>query len=187
MAKRPGLDKAIIAQAAGEVADQIGFDDLTLSGVADQLGVRTPSLYNHIEGLDGLRRELSLLGMNELNRRLQRAALGKSKDEALTSMLQAYRVFAKGRPGVYVATLHSPEIDDLQIQSASQAIIDTVLMVLEPYKLNYDEAMHVIRGFRTIGHGFASLEVAGAFGMDLAVDESYQRLITAFLRGLDSR
>lgn len=187
MAKRPGLDKAVIAQAAGEVADQVGFDAFTLSGVAEHLGVRTPSLYNHIEGLDGLRRELSLLGMNELNRRLQRAGLGKSKDEALTSMLHAYRVFVKERPGVYEATVHAPETDDVQIQSASQAIIDTVLMVLEPYQLNHDEAIHVIRGFRTIGHGFASLEAAGAFGMDLAVDESYQRLITAFLRGLESR
>lgn len=187
MVKRPGLDKAIIAQAAGELVDQIGLDNLTLSGVADHLGVRTPSLYNHIEGLDGLRRELSLLGMNELNRRLQRAALGKSKDEAMESMLQAYRVFAKERPGVYAATLRAPGTDDLQVQAASQAIMDTVLLVLEGYKLSYDEAVHVIRGFRTIGHGFVSLEVAGAFGIDLDTDESYERLITSFLRGLNGQ
>lgn len=183
MIKRPGLDKAVIAQAAGQLADEIGFGELTLSRVAVHLSVRTPSLYNHIEGLEGLRRELSLLGMNELNRGLQRAAIGKSKHEALASMLQAYRVYAKERPGVYAATLRAPEQDDLQVQSAAQAIVDTVLTVLEPYELGYDEAMHVIRGFRAIAHGFASLEVAGAFGIDLETDESYQQLVSAFLRG----
>ncbi|GMA65996.1 TetR/AcrR family transcriptional regulator [Alicyclobacillus fastidiosus] len=186
MAKRPGLDRAIVAQAAGELADQIGFNNITLSGVADHLGVKTPSLYNHIEGLDGLRRELSLVGLNALNHRLQRAALGRSRDDALISMLQAYRTFAKERPGVYVATLHAPDPGDFQIKSASQVIIDTLLTVLEPYQLNDDEAVYVIRGFRAIGHRFASLEMAGAFGIDLEMDESYQRLIKAFLRGLDS-
>jgi AcrR family transcriptional regulator len=184
VAKRPGLDRSIIAQAAAELADEIGFDKLTLSGVAEHLGVRTPSLYNHVEGLDGLRRELFLLGVNELNMRLQRAALGKSKDEALSSMLMAYRVFAKERPGVYAATIHLPATDDLRIQSASKVIIDALLTVLEPYQLTYDEAIHAIRAFRTIGHGFTSLEVAGAFEMEQETDESYRRLITAFLRGL---
>lgn len=186
MASRPGLNRAIIAQAAGELADQIGLDKLTLSAVALHLGVRTPSLYNHVEGLEGLRRELSLLGMIELDRRLRRAALGKSCDDALDSMLHAYRAFAKERPGVYESTLHAPVPDDLQIQVASQAIVDTVLTVLEPYKLNHDDAIHVVRGFRAIGHGFATLEAAGAFGIDLETDDSYRRLISAFLRGLDS-
>lgn len=186
MGKRPGLSKSVVTQAAGELADQIGLDGLTLSGVADHLGVRTPSLYNHVEGLDGLRRELSLFGMNDLNTRLQRAALGKSKDEALASMLQAYRAFAKERPGVYAATVRAPQQDDVQIQSAAEGILNTVMTVLEPYNLNHDQAVHVVRGFRTIGHGFASLEAAGAFGMNLETDESYRRLIDAFLRGMNS-
>lgn len=184
MATRPGLSKDTIVRAAGELADEIGLDKLTLSTVADHLGVRTPSLYNHIEGLNGLRRELSLLGMLELDRRLQRAALGKSCEDALGSMLHAYRAFAKERPGVYEATLHAPSPDDLQIQAASLAIIDTVLTVLQPYQLNHDDAIHVVRGFRAIGHGFASLEVAGGFGIALETDESYQRLISTFLRGM---
>ncbi|ATY84014.1 TetR family transcriptional regulator [Kyrpidia spormannii] len=184
MAKKPRLDKVMITQAAGELADQIGLEKLTLSAVADHLKVRAPSLYNHIEGLDGLLRELSLLGMKELNRRLERAALGKSRADALASMLLAYRAFAKERPGVYTATLRAPKQGDSEVQSASQAIIETVLTVLRPCALSDQEAIHVIRGFRAIGHGFASLELEGGFGMDLSTDESYQRLIAMFLRSV---
>jgi Tetracyclin repressor-like, C-terminal domain len=121
-----------------------------------------------------------------LDRRLRRAALGKSYDDAIDLMLPAYREFAKERPAVYEATLHAPAANDLQIQSASQAIVDTVLTVLESYNLNHDDAIHVVRGFRAIGHGFATLEVTGAFGIALETDVSYRRLITAFLRGLNS-
>ncbi|WAH36241.1 TetR/AcrR family transcriptional regulator [Alicyclobacillus dauci] len=185
MASRPGLNKMIIVNAAGELADEIGLDKLTLSLVADRLGVRTPSLYNHIEGLDGLKRELSLLGLHELDRCMQRAAIGKAGHDAIASMLHAYRAFAKERPGVYESTLRAPAPDDLEVESASKAIIDTVLTVLKPYQLKSDDAIHVVRAFRAIGHGFATLEGAGAFGIPLEHDESYQRLISTFLSGLD--
>lgn len=187
MAPRPGLNRTIIAQAAGELADQIGLEQLTLSLVANHLGVRSPSLYNHIEGLSGLRRELSLLGLNELDRRLQRAALGKAGDEAIRAMLHAYRAFAKERPGVYNATLQVPAEADEPLKSAAQAMIDTVLTVLEPYQLKPEDAIHIVRGFRAIGHGFATLEIANAFGMPVEQDESYQRLVTTFLLGLNRR
>ncbi|GMA62675.1 TetR/AcrR family transcriptional regulator [Alicyclobacillus fastidiosus] len=158
MASRPGVNRTIIAQTAGELADQIGLEKLTLSLVASHLGVRTPSLYNHIEGLDDLRRELSLHGMQELDRRLQRAALGKAGDQAVCAMLQAYRAFAKERPGVYASTLHAPGNDDEPLRSASQAIIDTVLTVLKPYNLNPDDAIHIVRGFVQLVMGLRHLK-----------------------------
>ncbi|MHB1627949.1 MAG: TetR/AcrR family transcriptional regulator [Bacilli bacterium] len=108
MPSRPGLDRASIVEAAGNLADEAGLDRLTLSGLAGRLGVRTPSLYNHIDGLDGLRHELALSGIQELNRHLERAAIGKESDKALESMLCAYRTFAHERPGVYGAILRAP-------------------------------------------------------------------------------
>ncbi|MCF8567628.1 WHG domain-containing protein [Alicyclobacillus tolerans] len=66
--------------------------------------------------------------------------------------------------------MRAPEPIDMQIQTASQEIIETLLTVLEPYKLSYDEAVHVIRGFRAIAHGFASLEMSGVFGIVLRLE-----------------
>lgn len=186
LARRPGITKSRVVEAAGEMADRIGYDSLTFSGVAEELGIRTPSLYNHIDGLDALRGEISLLGIRDLDRRLQRAALGKARGDALRAMLHAYRAFAKERPGVYAATLRAPDGADERLQSAADGIVETVLTVLEPFGLTSDEAIHAVRGFRAIAHGFASLEAVGAFAMALDVDESYERLIEGFLRGLDS-
>ncbi len=184
MVARAGLDRMSVVLTAARLADEVGFENVTLAAVASRLGVRIPSLYNHVKGLPGLRRELALYGIRELNKRLQGAAIGKESDKAIESMLYAYRSFVRERPGLYQATLHAPDPQDREVQEASQAIIETVLTVLEPFHFKYEDALHVVRGFRSVAHGFVSLEAAGGFGLSLDTDESYRRLISVFLRGL---
>ncbi|MCL6443577.1 MAG: WHG domain-containing protein [Alicyclobacillus sp.] len=103
---------------------------------------------------------------------------GKSGSVVKPSKAKERGVEHPHRPG------HAPASSDLQMQAASQAVIDTVLTVLQPYKLSSEDTIHVIRGFRAIGHGFATLELAGAFGIDVDTNQSYERLISAFLHGL---
>jgi hypothetical protein len=86
--------------------------------------------------------------------------------------------------GVYAATVRAPAPEDAELQHVSQAIIEVVLVVLEPYGLDGEAAIHAVRGFRSIAHGFATLELAGGFGMPLDRDESFLRLLRAFIAGL---
>ena len=60
MARRPGLDRDAVVRAAVELLDSEGAGTLSLGRVADRLGVQTPSLYNHVEGMPGLLRQLAL-------------------------------------------------------------------------------------------------------------------------------
>lgn len=48
-----------------------------------------------------------------------------------------------------------------------------------------EEAIHAARGLRSVAHGFATLEEGGGFGMDVDADESFRRLVRAFVDGLD--
>lgn len=184
MAPKTKLSKAFIVETAGLLADEIGFAEITLLEVAKRLGVKPPSLYNHIDNIGQLRRALALLGLHDLGRRLEKAAVGKADTEAMRAMLEAYRAFAKDRPGLYAATLRAPHADDEEHHALSEKIVGTVLTVLEPFHFTTDEAMHAVRGFRAVGHGFVSLENAGAFGMPLACDESYRRLVSMFIDGV---
>jgi AcrR family transcriptional regulator len=169
---------------AAALADAHGLDQLALAHVAAQLGVRLPSLYNHVDGLPGLRRELALLGLREFLDRISRAAIGKTGDEAVMAVAQAYRRFVLDRPGLYAATVPATAPDDQALQQASQAILDVILAVLAPYGLTEQAAIHAVRGLRSITHGFATLELAGGFGMPLDRDESFCLLIYAYVAGL---
>jgi len=48
------LSREIIARAALEVVDESGADGLTMRALADRLGVKAASLYNHVTGKDEL-------------------------------------------------------------------------------------------------------------------------------------
>lgn len=190
MSPRVGLSRASVVEAAADLADEVGLEGVTLARLASRLGVRTPSLYNHIDGLDDLRRELALAGTRELGERLGRAAVGKSGEAAVVALAGAYRAFVAERPGLYAATVRSFRLSDPadeERRTAEGEVLGVVLDALSGYGLRGDDAVHAARGLRSVVHGFATLEAAGGFGMALDADESFRRLVAAFVEGLKKK
>ncbi len=186
MAKRVGIDRDAVVRAAAKIADDEGWDALTLARVAGKLRVRSPSLYNHVGGLEALRRELKLLVMRELNTALTRATIGKSRDDAVRALAAAYRAFVKRHPGTYAATMVAAPKNDPAVEAAAGHIVETCLSVLSGYGLDRREGIHAIRAMRSAVHGFAALEIAGGFGIPLDVDKSFDWLVSSLLKGLSS-
>lgn len=182
---RAGLDRDAVLAAAVAIADAEGLDALTLAGLARALGIRTPSLYNHVPSLGALQRDLALAGLREANARMIRAAVGVAREAALVAVGLAYRDFARERPGLYAASLRAAPADDAELQKAGEEVVATVLAVLAGYGLSGDDALHAARGLRAIIHGFVSLEAAGGFGLALDLKESLTRLLEAFGKGLE--
>jgi AcrR family transcriptional regulator len=185
---RAGLTRARVVEAAGALADEVGLEELSLVDLAERLGVRKPSLYNHVAGIGDLRRELALVGLRELGRSLSRAAAGKAGDEGLFALAEAYRAFVKQRPGLYEATVRSYRLsdpDNPDLGAAESEALEPVLAVLASCGIRgAEEAIHAARGLRSVAHGFATLEVAGGFGISLDSNESFRRLVRAYAAGL---
>lgn len=179
---RAGLNTRRVVEEAAEVADEVGWERLSLATVAERLGVKLPSLYKHIASLDALRTEVSVLGVGELADVLTDAVLGKSGSDALVAIADAYRGFAKAHPGRYAATLAAPRADHDEHVAAAERALRVVGATLEGYGLAGDDAVDATRALRAALHGFASLEGAGGFGLPVDVDRSYRRLV----RGLDA-
>ena len=99
-----GLDKKTIIEAAANMADERGIANVTLKVLATELGVKSPSLYKHFSGgLDELNKELMLYGWRLLEADITRAAIGKSKDNAVRAICLAYREFVAKHKGVFEA------------------------------------------------------------------------------------
>lgn len=190
MAPRAGLDREIVIQAAAELADRDGLDKLSIATLARALGVKAPSLYNHVDGLPGLQRALALRGIQALTDRLLRAGVGKSGPEALRALAHAYRCFILEHPGLYAATVRSPygqEPPDPELDRAAREPVEVVLAALAAYNFDKTEALHAVRGLRSLVHGFATLELAGGFGIPLSVEESFNDLVERYLQGLGGK
>ena len=57
--------------------------------MAAAAGVRTPSLYDHVESLDDVRRRVALLALRDLADALRDAAVGRAGDDALAATADA--------------------------------------------------------------------------------------------------
>ena len=183
---RAGLTPAVVADTAALLADEAGWEQLTLAAVATRLGVRQPSLYKHVASLAALRRAVSLLAVTELGERLVRAVAGRSGSDALRHLADAYRTYAHAHPGRYAASVVAPAPGDERHAQVGEAIIATLAAVLRSYRIgdgpSDESVLHAIRALRAMLHGFVALEAAGGFALALDLDESYRRLVD----GLDA-
>lgn len=169
---------------AARIADQVGYDRLTLAAVAKRFGVAVPSLYKHVDGLEGLRRQLAAQSIAELGDRLSEAVAGAERP--LPALATAYREYARSHPGRYAATLHAPDRSNPEAMAASQTVLETVFGVLADYGLKGVDAVDATRALRSALHGFVTLETVGGFGMPQDIDRSFERLIDLFDEALSN-
>lgn len=177
---RAGLDPAAVVGVAAELADRDGLAALTLARLAATLGVRSPSLYVHVDGLDDLRRRIATLGAVELAAALREATIGVSGADAVVALAARYREWALSHPGRYAALQRAGNADD----PAAAEVVGTVFAALRGYGLEGGEVVHHTRAIRAALHGFVLLEAGGGFGIDLDVDESFERLVAMLIAGL---
>ena len=187
MTRKDPLDKTGVVRAAAEILNREGLEALTLGHVADSLGIRSPSLYNHVDGLPGLLRELARLNVNLLAARLESAAIGQSGAAGLLAVAQAYRAYIKENPGLYLSSLRASgkqDIPDPEQLAGEERAVRVVLVMFASLGLSGVDAIHAARGLRSAVHGFATLEIAGGFGLPVDLDESFARLIGLIVMGL---
>jgi len=174
---RAGLSQERVVDQAGQMADEVGLSQLTLAALAGSLGIRQPSLYKHIDSMAGLRRSISIRGKTELAAVLSRAAVGRSRDDAIGSMAAAYRTWAAVHPGRYEAAQRAPQPGDAEDEAASRAVVEVCSDVLAGYDLRGDDAIDAIRALRSALHGFVTLEMTGGFGLPVDIGRSFARLV----------
>ena len=183
---RAGLSEDRVVVEAERIADEVGLSRLTLAALAESLGVRQPSLYKHIDGMDALQRSIAVRAKTELGEVLGRAAVGKAGDDAIRALSTAYRRWALEHPGRYSATVRAPQPGDTDDEAASAAVVGVVFDVLAGYDLHGIDAIDATRALRSMLHGFIALESSGGFGLPVDVDRSFERLVDGLVVALTS-
>jgi len=189
--KRARWNRASVVERAGDLADQEGLDALTLTRLAEVLGIRPPSLFNHVDSLGGLIRDLAVDAMGRLADQLEaKLAEPHSPEQGLLGMMDDYRSFVHAHPGRYGATLAAPAalaVEDPTFASVESRFMELGLRLAGEFGLKGDDAVHTLRAWRAIAHGFSNLERNQGFGIPLDCDESYRRAVAALTPPRDSK
>ncbi|MCP3996393.1 MAG: TetR/AcrR family transcriptional regulator [bacterium] len=185
MGKKLGLTLQDVIMAAAEIADKNGLEAASLRAVADELGIKTPSLYNHVNGLAGLRRELALYGAKHLAEVVTGARGEGEPVELVRRSAHAYRRFALKHQGLYQAMFPAPRPgEDDELYEAMAAPVATLTATLVDAGIDEGETVHVIRALRAVVHGFIDLETKDGFGMPIDVDVSFEKAVDTVLSGV---
>jgi AcrR family transcriptional regulator len=178
MGRKLGLTLEQVIEAAADIADRDGLDALSLASVASTLGVRSPSLYNHVEGLTGLRRQLSIHASSLLTAELTDSIEGLESTQALRAIAEQLRSFAHRHPGLYDTFLPAPTPrQDPEVAAALAQPISVVGPVLAGMGVDPTSVIPLIRALRASVHGFVDLELHGGFGLPDDIDNSFTTTI----------
>lgn len=182
---RAGLDAAVVTAEAAVLVDEIGLGNLTMNVVAERLGVKAPSLYKHVDGLDDLTCRVAVLAATELGDDLRGAMQGRAGREALEAAAQTVRRFVQQHPGRYAATIGvRPFGQDDPLVIALERTLGSFAAALRGYRLKAAEEIHALRMFRSVLHGFATLESSGGFQYGTDIDASFEWMVDFIDRGL---
>jgi AcrR family transcriptional regulator len=185
LSARVGLNRRTVVEAAVEILEEgTAVDAVTLAAVAERLGVRTQSLYSHVDGLDGLRRELALHAIGALGRELSAAAMGRAGADAVEAIIRAYLGFAAAHPGLFGATLRAPG-DDPDLAEAVATVTTPLNLVFRSYGLAPDALVHWYRLVWATVCGFAMLRREGLFTRPGHPDDTIRHMVRVFAGQLE--
>jgi AcrR family transcriptional regulator len=185
-ASRPAkLSRGGIVDGALTFLDREGWDSLTINALATQLGTKGPSLYNHVDSLEDLRRAVRIRVIDDIITMLNRVGEGRARDDAVLVMAGAYRSYAHHHPGRYSAfTRMPPGGDDPEYAAATRGAAAPVISVLASYGLDGDEAFYAALEFWSALHGFVLLEMTGVMD-DIDTDALFSDMVLRLARGLE--
>jgi AcrR family transcriptional regulator len=160
-----------IVEAARELLEQEGAQGLSMRKLADRLGIRAPSLYEHVPDKQALEAALISLGFEESAELFEAAE--RDADEPLAAIAGAYRDFALRRPHLYRLMTEKP----LQRERLVPGIEDRASApVLRATGGDVDRA----RAAWAFAHGMAILELNGRFPAGADLDAAWRQGIEAF-------
>ncbi|MDT0465663.1 TetR/AcrR family transcriptional regulator [Streptomyces gibsoniae] len=184
---RAGLTTERLTRAGAELADEVGFDQVTVSALARRFDVKVASLYSHVKNSHDLKTRIALLALEELADRVADALAGRAGKDALAAFADAYRDYAREHPGRYDAARFRLD-PDTAAASAGVRHAQMTRAILRGYDLTEPDQTHAVRMLGSVFHGYVSLELSGGFS-HTAVDpqESWSWIVDSLDALLRSR
>lgn len=181
MARRKGrsLGRSEVVAAAQACVAEEGADALNVNRVAARLGIRTPSLYNHVDGADDLRRAVAFEVVKELAALSDPIPQELAEPRALLGWsAHVARTYALEKPHLYSFLMAVPISWD---EAPFNAYWPRMMAPLaeSARKMGVPEARipTTVRYLISAISGYIRLEIRGAFGSGPEVAQSFDWMI----------
>lgn len=180
------ISENLIIEASAKLSNEVGLDNLTLLMIADELNIKSPSLYNHISSLDDIKKKLMIYGWKNLEDVIVNSAVGITGYEALKSMCNAFYDYAISNKGVFNAMLWYNKYDNEEMNNYTKKLFEVTFKILKPLGISDTNINNIIRTLRGFLEGYSLLVNNNAFGNPIPIRESFDLSLEIIINGIKS-
>lgn len=180
------ISDELIIETSAYIANNVGLDNLSLKIIAEELNIKSPSLYNHIRSLDEIKQRLMVYGWKQMEEKMLDSAVGVSGYKALKNMCYAFYDYATNNKGVFTAMLWYNKYENAQKENATTRLFSMLFKVMKSLDISDDNINHIIRTLRGFLEGFSLLVNNNAFGNPISIKESFDLSLEIIMNGIKS-
>ncbi len=176
---------SIIETAHALIETEGGADKLSLKRLAGELGIKAPSLYNHVRNKEALIRGVNMLTEAHLYQSMQDVLAETAADSVsgqLLAIARGFRAYAHNHPVTYML-LFSTRSDDQRPDPVDAQGNILALQAMMSEIAGEADSLSALRGMLALLHGFAMLELNDQLRRGGDLSEAFEKSVAAYLRG----
>lgn len=162
------ISRERIIETAANLSNKAGLENLSLKVIAEELKIKSPSLYNHV-----IKKQLMLYGWKQIEKLTIEAAVGVTGYEALKNMCYAFYNYAINNKGIFTAMLWYNKYESIEKENATRKLFEMIFKVMKTVNISDENINHIIRTLRSFLEGFSLLVNNNAFGNPVSIKESF--------------
>ena len=180
------ISDELVIETSAKLSNKVGLENLSLKMIAEELNIKSPSLYNHISSLDNIKERLMIYGWKQIENKMIYSSVGVSGYEALKSMCYAFYDYATNNKGIFTAMLWYNKYENEEKKNTTTRLFDTLFKVMNSLNIRDDNINHIIRTLRSFLEGFSLLVNNNAFGNPISIKESFDLSLEIIMNGIKS-
>lgn len=183
---RTGLSKEQVIEVAGELANQVGLVNVTVTTLSEKLGIKKPSLYYHVKDQEEVFHELMIYGWKKISEDIVSSINEEDAKNAIRALGYAVYEFALKNPGIFEAMLWYNKYEDNRLIQITEGLYDFFFTQTDKLGIDKETSNHLLRTFRALWEGFSLLVIHNSFGNPISVEKSFQISMDVLLNGLET-
>ena len=180
------ISDELIIETSAKLCNKVGLDNLSLKMIAEELNIKSPSLYNHISSLDEIKMRLMIYGWKQIEEKMLDSAVGVAGYDAIKNMCYAFYDYSTNNKGVFTAMLWYNKYESVEKENATTKLFNMLFKVMKTLNISDDNINHIIRTLRGFLEGFSLLVNNNAFGNPISIKERLDLSLEIIVNGIKS-
>lgn len=181
---RTGLSREEILQKSIQLANEKGLAFLSVTTLSENLGIKKPSLYYHVQTVEEVIQWIMIYGWQYVSTEIVAKAEVADPEISIKNYARLFYEFAKKNPGVFEAMLWYNKYGNDELKNATVGLYNFFFRQTENMEIDEEYANHLLRTFRAFLEGFILLENHKSFGNPILIEESFEISLQVLIGGM---